>query len=205
MAITNGYCTLAEIKAYIGISDSNDDDQLEDAVNSASRQIDSYCRRRFYADGSASNRIYAPLDPYILFTDDFSNNDPTIKIDTTDDGTFDTTLGANDFQLHPLNGVSNGIEGLPYNKIVLMDESQDIFPIHDRRARVQVNATWGFAAVPEPIRQATLALSSELFTMATTPLGVAGVSEFGVVMLRENRKITTMIRDYRRGDGFGFA
>ena len=54
-------------------------------------------------------------------------------------------------------------------------------------------------------RQATLALSSELFTMATTPLGVAGVSEFGVVMLRENRKITTMIKDYRRGDGFGVA
>tara|TARA_R100001480_G_scaffold153610_1_gene156983 strand:- start:393 stop:1010 length:618 start_codon:yes stop_codon:yes gene_type:complete len=205
MAITNGYCALSELKAYIGITDSNDDNQLEDAVNSASRQIDSYCRRRFFVDGGASSRKYIAKDIFNLYTDDFSNNDPTVKIDTNDDGTFDLTLAAADFQLHPLNGLANGIEGLPFNKIVLMDTASDTFPTHDRRARVQVTATWGFAAVPEPIRQATLALSSELFTMATTPLGVAGVSEFGVVMLRENRKITTMIKDYRRGDGFGVA
>ena len=31
MAITNGYCALSELKAYIGITDSNDDNQLEDA------------------------------------------------------------------------------------------------------------------------------------------------------------------------------
>jgi len=67
MAITNGYCTLSELKAYIGITDSNDDNQLEDAVDSASRQIDSYCRRRFFVDGGASSRKYIAKDIFNFY------------------------------------------------------------------------------------------------------------------------------------------
>ena len=44
MPITNGYATLDQIKAAIGIpsADSIDNSLLEMAVESASRQIDSY-------------------------------------------------------------------------------------------------------------------------------------------------------------------
>ena len=64
MAITNGYCTQNQLKAFIGIptSDSQDDDLLDDAVNAASRQIDAFCGRQFYADRATSARKF--------FTDD---------------------------------------------------------------------------------------------------------------------------------------
>jgi len=60
MAITNGYCTQDELKTFVGIptSDSADDSLIDDAVTAASRQIDAFCGRQFYADGAASARKF---------------------------------------------------------------------------------------------------------------------------------------------------
>ena len=52
MAITNGYSTLAELKAALTISDSTDDAALEAAINAVSRMIDDYTGRFFYKDGT---------------------------------------------------------------------------------------------------------------------------------------------------------
>ena len=48
-------------------------------------------------------------------------------------------------------------------------------------------------------------LSSENFAMSNTPLGIAGVGEFGVLAVRQNRQITRMLDPYRRGDSVGVA
>ena len=48
MAIVNGYCTLAELKSALRITDSTDDTLLENAIESASRRIDGYTGRFFY-------------------------------------------------------------------------------------------------------------------------------------------------------------
>ena len=50
MAITNGYCTQNQLKQFNGIptSDTADDDLLDDAINAASRQIDTFCGRIFF-------------------------------------------------------------------------------------------------------------------------------------------------------------
>ena len=58
MAVTNGYCTQNQLKGFVGIptSDSGDNDLLDDAINAASRQIDAFCGRIFYAETSASAR-----------------------------------------------------------------------------------------------------------------------------------------------------
>ena len=60
MAITNGYCNQNQLKAFVGIptSDSVDNDLLDDAVNAASRQIDAFCGRIFYAQSSATARKF---------------------------------------------------------------------------------------------------------------------------------------------------
>ena len=68
MAITNGYASRNQIKAAVGISDSVDDALLEMAVESASRQIDSYTERYFYNAGTAV-KIFAPLDNYVCETE----------------------------------------------------------------------------------------------------------------------------------------
>jgi len=68
MAITNGYCSLAEIKSALRITDSVDDSLLELSVNAASREIDGYCERVFYA--SSTTRIYAPQTSTLCEIDD---------------------------------------------------------------------------------------------------------------------------------------
>ncbi len=45
MAITNGYATLAQVKAALRITDSVDDPLLEMAIESGSRAIDGYANR----------------------------------------------------------------------------------------------------------------------------------------------------------------
>lgn len=208
MAITNGYCTLAEIKAFVNIVDSNDDNELEDAVNSASRQIDAYCGRKFYADGSTSAKVYRTRNPYMVVVDDISTSTGLVlKYDDSDDGIYETTVASTDFILLPLNGEAFGIDGLGFTSIELLTDGPHEFPTThtNNRPRVQVTANWGFAAVPEPVRQACLMLSSENFAMRNTPLGIAGVGEFGVLAVRQNRQITRMLDPYRRGDSVGIA
>lgn len=208
MAITNGYCTLAEIKAFVNIVDSNDDDELEDAVNSASRQIDAYCGRKFYADGATSAKVYRTRNPYMVVVDDISTSTGLVlKYDDSDDGTYETTVASTDFILLPLNGEAFGIDGLGFTSIELLSDGPHEFPTThtNNRPRIEVTANWGFAAVPEPVRQACLMLSSENFAMRNTPLGIAGVGEFGVLAVRQNRQITRMLDPYRRGDSFGLA
>lgn len=208
MAITNGYCTLAEIKAFVNIVDSNDNDELEDAVNSASRQIDAYCGRKFYADGATSAKVYRTRNPYMVVVDDISTSTGLVlKYDDSDDGTYETTVASTDFILLPLNGEAFGIDGLGFTSIELLTDGPHEFPTThtNNRPRIEVTANWGFAAVPEPVRQACLMLSSENFAMRNTPLGIAGVGEFGVLAVRQNRQITRMLDPYRRGDSLGLA
>ena len=208
MAITNGYCALSEIKAFVNISDSNDDDELEDAVDSASRQIDAYCGRKFYADGSATAKIYRSNNPYFVRVDDISTSTGlVVKYDDNEDGSYNITVPSSGYLLLPLNAESFGIDGLGYTSIELHTDGSYEFPTtkESNRASIEITANWGFAAVPKPVRQACLMLSSENFAMRNTPLGIAGVGEFGVLAVRQNRQITRMLDPYLRWDSFGVA
>ena len=210
MAITNGYCTQNELKGFVGIptSDSGDDDLLDDAVNAASRQIDAFCGRIFYAQGAATARKFFTNDPYRLRVDDISSETGlVVKLDDDDDGTYEVTVASSEFQLLPINGVVGGILISPFYIIELFSGGSQEWPMDfsSNRPRAEITAKWGYSEVPEPIRQATLMLASELFAMRNAPLGVAGVGDFGVVNIQQNREITRLIAPFRKGTVFGLA
>ena len=71
MAIVNGYCSLAELKTYTGISGSGQDDNLENAIEGASREIDQYTGRIFYQTSSQDN-YYTPNNFFMQAVDDIS-------------------------------------------------------------------------------------------------------------------------------------
>ena len=50
-----------------------------------------------------------------------------------------------------------------------------------------------------------LMLASELFAMRNAPLGVAGVGDFGVVNIQQNREITRLIAPFRKGTVLGVS
>ena len=175
MAIVNGYCSLAEIKASAGISDSVDDTMLELAVEAASRFVDSYTQRYFYNAGTAT-RLFVPQDSYVTEIDDAIS---ISVLQTSDGDTFGTTWAAKDYQLEPLNGNVDGLTGHPTTRIRAVDDF--LFNVLDGEATVRVTGVWGWSAVPVAVKQATVIQAARIFKRNDSPLGIAGFGEMGAV------------------------
>lgn len=196
MAIANGYATLAQIRDYLGVptSDTANTANLERGVEAASRKIDKYAGRIFYDSGSATAKTFRADDPYQLDVPDFHTiTGFAAKTDTTNDGTFDTTWVAADYQVEPLDPPP----GFPWWWITAVDKKT--FPTGSRRARVEITARWGWAAVPTDIEIVCLELAGELFKRKESPFGIAGFSEFGPVRVSSSDMRTLeRLGQYRR-------
>ena len=198
MAITNGYATLAEAKAYLSIADSIDDTMLENMVEAASRSIDNIAGRRFYLDASASARLYRGTNPYILTVDDFGSTTGLIlALDTGGDGTYETTLTFNtDYVVEPFNAIAIG---KPYTQITLVGGQLLPWLLPNLRPSVQLTAKWGFPTVPEDISQACLILTADMYKRKDSVGGNLGISELGAIRMSPlGRDIAAMTRAYRR-------
>jgi hypothetical protein len=175
LAITNGYCSLSDVKASARITDTVDDSLLELAVESASRLIDSYTQRTFYNAGTAS-RLFVPQDNYLTEVDDLIT---LTELKTSDGDDFGTTWQTKDYQLEPLNGIVDGIAGHPTTRIRAVDDF--LFNVLDGEATVRVTGTWGWSAVPTAIKQATVIQASRIFKRNDSPLGIAGFGDMGAI------------------------
>ena len=198
MAITNGYATLAEAKAYLSIADSIDDTMLESMVEAASRSIDNIAGRRFYLDASASARLYRGTNPYILTVDDFgSTTGLALALDTGGDGTYETTLTYNvDYVVEPFNAVAMG---KPYTQSTLVGGQLLPWLLPNLRPSVQMTAKWGFPTVPDDISQACLILTADMYKRKDSVGGNLGISELGAIRMSPlGRDIAAMTRAYRR-------
>lgn len=202
MAITNGYATLAEVKAAARITDNIDDSLLEIAIESSSRDIDAYTERVFFSSGAtAVARVYIPQDIYLVETDDIISV-TTIKTDTGGDGTFDVTWAATDYQLEPLNGLAGGIS-TPTTRIRAIGDY--LWPVYEPRnvnsnqASVQVTGVFGFSSVPIAIKQATILASLRAYKRYESPTGVLGFSDMGVVRVgRLDPDVERLVAPYRK-------
>lgn len=167
MAITNGYATLSQVKAALRITDNIDDSLLELAIESASRAIDQYTNRNFYNAGTAI-RYFAPSDSLNVDTDDFVTL-VSLQTMSDDEPTYDTTWGADDYQLEPLNGIADGI-AQPYNHIRAVGDYT--FLTLGNEATIKVTAVWGWATTPIQVTQATVIQASRIYKRLDSPLGI---------------------------------
>ena len=196
MAITNGYCTLNDVKnaLRIPLADTVDDALLELSIETASRQIDDHTERVFYQTANAT-RKYAPRDSYTCEIDDLVSL-TSIKSSTDGDGVFDRTWTSVYYQLEPLNSLSGGIPS-PATLIRAVDDY--LFPVYGGEATVEVTGTFGWSAVPTAIKFATILLSSRLFKRMDSPLGVAGISDLGVIRVsRIDPDIDALIMPFKK-------
>jgi hypothetical protein len=176
--ITNGYATLAEVKAALRIpaSDTIDDALLEMAIESGSRAIDGYTNRNFFSSGTVS-RVYAPSTSFVTEIDDLISI-TTLKSASDDDSGFDITFKPTDFQLEPLNGNVDG-QPTPFTQVRAIGDY--LFNQFNGQATVEVTGVFGFATVPIAVRQATVIQSSRIYKRLDSPLGVAGISDIGIM------------------------
>ena len=190
------YATLAQVKAALRITDTVDDTLLEMARISASDLIDGYTGRTFTTSGTVT-RVFAPADDYVLQTDDIAGTAVTITSSTGADGVFDVTWKTTDYQLEPLNGVSNG-QAVPFTRIRAIQDY--LWPTAGGEATVRVRGVFGFPTIPLVITQATVLQSSRIFTRLQSPLGVAGFGEMGVVRVTRalDPDVAALVEPYRR-------
>lgn len=199
MAITNGYCTLAELKDSLQIEDSTDNASLEAAIMSASRMVDNYTQRFFYKDGTVASpvtRYYTPEDTIDLNIDDIVS----ITSVATDNDllfTYTTVWSTSDFVVEPIN---NPRKGWPYNRLIAVGAY--VWPFNIPQS-VKITGAWGWSAVPQEVQLATKIQASRLFIRRQSPFGIAGTPELGTVRLssRLDPDVETLLRPFRKVRG----
>lgn len=200
--------TNTNLKSWLGISDSTDDTTITFAVNAANSAVVEYCGRTFdkTTSGSETARVYRPQHGRLVYTDDFwQTTNLVVKTDTTDDGSYDTTwtIGT-DFVVEPANGLLYG-RHTPYYRIQAVGNRD--FPCSERYT-VEVTATWGWTAVPDPVTEAALIKGARLFKRKNSPEGVlGGWAEYGAVRItsREDPDCMMLLAPYRRPELVGLV
>jgi len=197
LAITNGYCTLAEVKAALRIpnADTIDDTLLEIAVESASRLVDGFAGRNFYSSGTAV-RYFTPEDRIICEIDDLVSL-TSLVVSADLDGVFDETWAATDYQLEPLNGRADGLTGWPATRIRAVGDY--VFGTNIGEASVKVTGTWGWTAAPIAVKQATVIQASRIFKRLDSPLGVLSSPDLGYIRVgtRLDPDVQQLVEPYR--------
>lgn len=166
------YVTAAELKAYLRISDTEDDAQIALAVTTASRSVDKTCARQFGQLAAATAWLYtlaydrhrgvwfAPID------DVATQTGMIIALSGT---------AVTDYRLEPVQAVA---KGRVWTDLVL---GSTVTGTGDEYA-LSVTATFGWPAVPAAVQQATLLQASRVFARRESPYGIAGSPDAGSEM-----------------------
>ena len=174
MTITNGYCSLAELKVNLDIAAvTTYDTNLENLIENVSRWIDNYTNRKFYA--TTASKYYTAQTPRRVKIDELLTI-TTLKTDEDLDGVYEALWTANDFKLFPYNDT-------PYTYIEITPYGNKAFYPGLPRS-IEVTGSFGYASTtPEDIERVCILQSSRTWARRTTPLGIAGTTQFGLVKL----------------------
>jgi hypothetical protein len=199
MAWKPDYCTTAELKSFLRITDTVDDTQLGFVVTAASRAIDVECNRQFGIVAAAEQRFYTgrwdkQRCRWIIEIDDLMSTANFAAIIVDSEG---VTVGTiDDYVLEPRNAAA---AGKPWTQIAVRPNAQ--FKPTGVVDEVAVTALWGWTAVPTPVKQASLLQSSRFHARRDSPFGVAGSPDQGSELRLLNRldvDVSVSLRDFRR-------
>jgi hypothetical protein len=197
MTISNGYLTRDEFKAALSIIAVGQDTFIDECIETASRDVDAYCGRRFFLDAAATQRFYMPDDLTSVSIDDASDTTGFILQYTYDAINF-TTVAAANYETVPNNQIGpNGQTGWPITQLLLISTW---FPLPRymwaRRSTVAVTAKWGWLTVPTPVKTATRRLAQMQFEARNAPFGMAGIGDLGIVRVKQDSLATQLLEPY---------
>ncbi|HEV2929458.1 MAG TPA: phage gp6-like head-tail connector protein, partial [Propionibacteriaceae bacterium] len=159
MAWAPNYVTTAELRSYATHSTSTVDDvELALAVAAASRAVDRATNRQFGVVAAAEERTYPARY-------DRRRCRWLVEIDDVQTTTGLEVAGvAFDADLHRLEPLNAQALGRPWTLLVLDANPGD---------EVTIEALWGWTAVPDPVKQATLLQGHRFAWRRASPQGVA--------------------------------
>lgn len=180
------YADIAELKEYVRITDTVDDDLMTSCVSSASRMIDRAARRQFGVVDTLTTRRYD-------IGEKWCTGNRFVEIDDIGDPTDFAVLNngitiSDECILYPLNAVvDNGV----YTELSVPGNYTGV---------LECEGLWGWNAVPAAIHQATLITASRLYTRRDAPFGILGGSQNGESMYiaKIDPDVEALIRPYYR-------
>jgi len=175
VAMDAAYATAKEYRDVIGKVDTTQDNDILLDLKSISRYLEGKLGRFFNKDDDDVTRIYIAYEySPELWVDDLSAAPTSIKIDRDGDGVYEIELETTDYELHPLNA-DKGPEARPFTQIHLL--SWGNYPSFHKGDRVEIVAKWGWPAVPDAIKRATIHLAAIL--RIETPRATRRIAELG--------------------------
>jgi len=189
------YATLTEFKNYIGATTTTEDDTtLTICLTAASRAVDDYCHRSFWIADAATARVYRTdgalhrlAEGDLLVTHDIAATAGVVV--ETWDGTTYTTADAASYELYPESAIA---QSRPATGVLLPSARWCAY------RKLRVTARWGWPAVPDQVKQATLIQASRLWTRRDAKGPVMGDPEFGSMRLpMVDPDVRTLIQQLR--------
>jgi hypothetical protein len=196
--------TQTDLAEYVGISDTIDLALVQDAAEAAVAAVQAFAGREFVVPTAATARVFRPANGLLCYVDDIaSTTGLVVRTDEDDDGVYEVTWAAAEFELRPLNGRHTFGVG-PWTHLAATETRY--FPLNVR-ASVQITARWGWPAIPEQVRRAALQVGAELFKRKDAPFGVAGFGEFGPIRLSADsmRSVTSLLAPFMSHRTIGIA
>lgn len=184
MSITNGYTTLAQLKAKLlpeGVTFTTNDTMVENIIEAVSRWIDAYCGRIFYTT-SSETRVYTPITSHLVVTDDIATI-TSVKLDTGSRA-YGTTMASTDYDTLPYNTTATV---MPIMGLTLSPNSAYSFYPSITKS-VQIVGTFG---VPsgctwlEQVREACEIQCARIYKRKDSPFGVTGTGALGQISVLE--------------------
>ena len=208
LGMTQWYCSKEELKSRLQIdaSDTDDDYEVQLALQAVTDWITTYTGRHFYRVTEA--RTYAPKNVWNLEIDDLVTC-TSLDLDYDGDGVYEVhwTEGTN-FQLlrYPDNYNAHDMGVARPNNYIQVTQGTPGNPAggawlpwlvpFTRQDRVKVTGIWGWADIPPNVTQAALILAADLFKAKDAPWGVAGIGDMGMVRVQSNPWVVELLRPY---------
>lgn len=190
------YVTRDQLKATLGLTGTSQDNQIDVAVEAASRAIDNVAETKFYP--ASETRYYEP-EPRDreLYLGDLTAV-TAVGVDNDGDGDYadETWVEGTDYYLSPRNAA---LDDTPYNTLVLLRPAGRRFPYYQQGIRVA--GTFGWANVPTSVAQYAEILASRLLRRAReAPLGFAlnGAEQDAAAIVRRDPDFDTLVGPYIR-------
>jgi hypothetical protein len=188
------YATVAELKTWIGISDTVDDTLLATVLAEASLEIDNHVGRHFYQSAAGTVRYYKARRTRELWIDDCVTL-TAVATDNDGDRIYETAWAATDYDLWPANASA---DLKPYMKVQVAPNGRYRFPVEYLNG-VKLTGTWGWPSVPEPIKRACILRAAWLFKRKDSPLGMSGNADLGFMRVgRWDSDFEKLLEIYRQ-------
>lgn len=173
--MANEYVSVVDFKDEYAITDGIDDKAIARVVESVSRWVDAYCGRQFFP--VTQTRYFTPKSCYVVDVQELVTV-TTLKTDDNGDRVYETTWASTDYDLEPYNAALMS-PAEPYQRVTVnaLNGRYTFQPAIPRS--VEIAGSWGMAAVPPTVKEATLKQAYRIFKRKDAPFAVLGGGNMG--------------------------